>query len=170
MLRAQIATSESRWTEAAAIGERAAVASESRGEWALVGGMRLLQARASFATGGSDLLQRLEEAWAAVHRTSAPRLFTQLGELLVPVLQSTPDPRVPRILAETLDLAARYPDDDSAWVRPRMLKLTEEALAEARRQLHRARSLRSDAEVKRWKTSERKLRAILETAGIAAPV
>ena len=168
IMNAKIAASESRWEDVRLSAERAAVVAEARGEWAFAGGMRVIQARASFATGRDDLLQRLELAWAAVHRTSAPGLFTQLGELLVPVLQSTPDPRVPRLLTETLDLAARYPDADSAWIRPRMLKLTEEALAEARRQLHRARSMRLDAEVKRWKTSERKLREILEAAGVAA--
>lgn len=108
----------------------------------------------------SDVFEHLDTAWQGCQTTTDPDLRAAVVSVVVPLLHSTPDPRVPRMLAETLDFADRYPDEESAWVRPRMIKLAEDALAEARRQLHRARSQRDEAMVKRWKVAERKLRDI----------
>jgi hypothetical protein len=106
-------------------------------------------------------MARSEGAWRLCQTTTNPELRGHLTDQLVLLLLPQADPRIPKLFEETLAYADKYPDDESAWVRPRMLELAEESLAEARKNLHRARSTRDKEAARRWDVLERRLEKLL---------
>ncbi len=154
------------WAEVRRHFGKAAATFRARGESRIALTFLRGLALAAVSTDSRDLAAKWsEEAWQLCRDMTDPDARGGVVELFVPLLLPSADPRIPKLLEETLAYADKYPDDESAWVRPRMLKLAEESLTEARKNLHRARSTRDKEAARRWDVLERRLEKLLRRRG-----